>query len=451
MKKISFFLIIFWSFSEASFADDLVIDSSIIYQSHNRALSMGNAMVSAVPTSELATRYNIAGVVKTDEDLATFDLLLGGQLSFDKTIIDEFNKATERDFDTSQEVAQAARDEKIFLLSGQGWGHLSFQFQLFEGIGVQRLGFAAERYFTALGILSFSTLNQDEISITDPKKATQLIDDSLKKNLDFQMTPEEKKKLEEEIQTLKDDNQSDMDQAQKIFNLVWKTAINFQTALIDIQSSGGAISLFDDTLRVGMLVRQYVVKVRNVQDYTLVSAIANSDNISTLAEEKQDEGIGKELGILYRPSPESAYQFGITYQNIGGVKFEKANMEIPASLNAGASLHLDFELASFLGAFEVKDMLTETTYTIKGEKEVRSFGQRSHVGMQVGLFPLFGNHILYLGAGLNQELPSYGFQINLPWNLIRLGYTKYEGDLGNRNNQRTYNNDVIFGSIGISI
>ena len=374
-------------------AEPFILDSSIIYQTHNRALSMGNAMVGYVPTSELAMKYNPAGIVNTDPQHPNLSVLFGGKVSFDPNVVEQLDKAT--DFKTASKFVKQVQN-KNYLIYGQGWGHLGFQFNFggsssfdFDGGGTspQKMGVSVGQHFIGLVFLSFKQLDQDNLLISDIEGTKNKIIQNFEQTFDQSLSQKQKKRLDQELNQVQ--NQSE--NAQEILNLIWKMAVDLQTFLIDVQTIGNAWTL-GESWRVGFQVREYNMKVRSLKDYTLLHMVTSDKSIMNFAPEVRDAGQAYELGILYAPK-DFTYQLGATYQNIGGVKFSKANVVIPESLNIGGSALLDFGMASLVTAFEVKDIYKTTTYTAYSKKGGRSLEQRSHLGMQLGLFPLFGDYI----------------------------------------------------------
>ncbi len=457
MKKIITSTLVGLLLSSAAYAQKLVMDSTNLYQTHTRALSMGNAFTAVVPNGETAMNYNIAGLAQTREDSWVLDILLGGQLALNAELAEDLQNNNNSSVEKSREFVDKYKDDAN-VVNGQGWYHVSSQFGLESLPLVQRIGIGYQRYFSAFAVLQLPESGDKPIDITDSEQAVEQVSELLENKYDKKLTSEEKKKLKERIDELKDDPKADqakadLRQAQDDFNTVLGRAVDFRYALFDIQGVGGAVSILDDKLKLGLQMRYYnLVSARHLEDYSLMNALSEDDqDLDKIATEQKGQGVGYEIGALYRGGESFIYQVGTAYQNIGGVKIQ--DVEIPASLNVGGSLQWNWFLGSFTGSFEVKDLLAEGAYEQDGVNDKRSWGQRSHVGVQAALIPIPNpdEYLLYASVGLNQLQPTYGVQVSLPWHILRLGYTKYGADIGNASEKKTYENDQVFVSLGLSI
>ena len=454
MQKIITQTVMALSLSSVIYAQKMVVDSTSIYQTHTHALSMGNALTAVVPNGETAMNYNVSGLAQTREDTWVLDILLGMQAALNKDLIDDLQDNKDFDIDKTRKLVDQYKDD-AHIIKGQGWFHISSQFG-FESLPlIQRIGIGYQRSVSALGILQLPESGDKPIDITNTDKAVDQVDNLLKTKYSKKLTSSQKKKLKENIDKLKKNNSSEADlrQAQNDFNTVLGRSVNLQLAVFDIQGYAGAVSVLDDKLKLGLQIRSYnLISARYLKNYSLMNAIArDNEKLEKAAEEQKGQGLGYELGMLYRNGESLIYQIGTTYQNIGGVKI--SDVEIPASLNVGGSLQWNWFLGNIVGSFEIKDLLAEATYEQDGVSDKRSWGQRSHLGIQAAIIPIPNpdEYLLYASVGLNQMQPTYGVQISLPWHLLRLGYAKYGADIGHASKEKIYHNDQVFVSLGLSI
>ncbi len=465
MKKLILLMLSAFVFSINHAQDaeiEITLDSSYLYQYHNRALSMGNAFVSVVPTGETAMNYNSAGLASKREADFVWESLIGIQTAYDPNLVNELQEKKDRDVEDTKNLIDRYKNA-THVINAQGWGHFSLQWKIDSPV-IQRFGIGTQKYTTVLAVLSFPTLENRRISLDDPKETTKQISDTLEKEFDRPLSDEEKKKLEENLEKLKDDERvkekreeaaSDprIEEKEEILNDVWTKSIDMQVFRVDIETYAAAISILDDSLKLGYQTRRYELLGKTLDRYPLIRFTSGDSKPIDSAITRKANWWGHEIGLLYSLESEGTYQFGATYQNIGGQELEGAALKIPSTLNVGMSYQYTYDFLMMLGALELKDIEGSTTYVRGSETYGRSWEQRSHLGLQLGLFPIAtpDEYLFYFSAGMNQMQPTYGVQVNVPFHIMRVGFSNYGADLGDTNESQPYKNQQIFVSLGFSI
>ena len=462
MKKLIFFSLSALVIQTVDAQTTITLDSSYLYQYHNRALSMGNAFVAVVPTGETAMNYNSAGLASTREDDFVLEFLIGLQAAYDPGLVSEFQEEKDRDVDTTKSLVDKYK-QLTHIINAQGWGHLSLQWSI-DSSFIQRVGIGTQRYVTALALLNFPKLENRRLSLDDPKETAQQISNTLEEEYDHSLSEEEEKKLEEKLRELKNDDrtQEHQDKArsdlriqekEEILNDVWSRSINLQLIIIDIESYAGAISILDDSLKLGYEARRYELLGKTLDRYPLIKLTSGQSKPTDDAVERKAQWWGHEVGILYSLESVGKYQFGATYQNIGGQHLKESALNMPETLNIGMSYQYHYDFLMILGALEVKDIGGKTAYLRGSKTYKRSLEQRSHLGIQLGVFPIAtpDEYLFYFSAGMNQMQLTHGIQVNVPFHILRVGYSSYGGNLGDTNTSQSYRNQQIFVSLGFSI
>ncbi len=184
-----------------------------------------------------------------------------------------------------------------------------------------------------------------------------------------------------------------------------------------------------------------------------IDAVAGS-KIDLSIEPKEYKGNGIDVGLINRKSAFffGALQTSFTANNFGGVTLKSTGgdggrYKAPGTFNVGSALLVDALFADASVSIELEDI----TSAIEQDGAKRSFGQRTRFGVAAGIIPLpFGGNLINLGIGRYQGVATNGVEINL-FTIIRLGYSNWGFDSGNKNNRKPHKEKTYKASIGLSL
>lgn len=165
----------------------------------------------------------------------------------------------------------------------------------------------------------------------------------------------------------------------------------------------------------------------------------------TVTEIARGEGLAIDAGMMYRFGTPKNYhaQVAFVLRDIGSTELEHRGrfvMNVPATYHLAGAYQLDYGPIHLLMSAELDDLTSAGKYYVPNYGYgKRDWKQRSHLGMEAGLFEFAGSNLLNLRAGLNRGRITFGVELNL-FSLVHLNYVRWGDDVGhsNRSEPRTY-------------
>lgn len=203
-----------------------------------------------------------------------------------------------------------------------------------------------------------------------------------------------------------------------------------------IQFGSAAIKFLDGQIMLGVTGKSFFYKEKTERyNFAALVLTGDLDASSTVIVDETYNSSAVDFGFLYRLESLSFLraQWGLTVVNAGGVTLKGTNidLDIPMTFNFGMAFSPPLPIGELLFHFEIED--TGNAITVRdnsGTDHTRSVTQRTHYGMELGLFETsFGNHIFNARVGVSRGQPTFGFELNI-FSGLRIAVARYKEDSG---------------------
>jgi len=224
---------------------------------------------------------------------------------------------------------------------------------------------------------------------------------------------------------------------------------------LDITFGSFGFAILDGQWMIGVTMKSFTYTEESASA-TFGDVIVNG-NVDLTTVGNSYKGSGYDVGMIWRLEWLGFLrgQWSLVAQNVGDITMTATGADtllIPGTYNVGFAIQPDISFLpiNVVMSAEVEDVTGEIMVfdPIDGLEHERGTKQRSHYGVEVGMFSTTtGNNILNVRVGAHRGFLSYGYELNL-FSAFRLIYTNYRENLGHSDAQDLHDYDLYQLSLG---
>lgn len=426
---------------------------------HPRALGMGNAFVALSHTAETAVKYNPAGLAHTYDDdyyVEASVLIAAGvrqeSVNFindaedvsgtsDANIIDDFVG----DYEDDTQGVFAAVDTT-----------LAYRSKVESLSWIQRYGVGLFYHAGVVGTGNFPVISDSAVDITG--KTSEQIAEEVADELERQSVFLSDAEIDQLAAEIEDLDESEVEAFQNLVNRMVQRGISYNAYALESRGAALAVSTLDDNLKLGMNFKSYRLSHYSLDSQPIGEAVATELDLLDAGQDENSTASGFDFGATYefREWMEGwVFRTGALWTNAGGVEFsEEIDVALTDTLNLGFAAEKEYGIAKLLLSLDIHDVTGNwNRFDTDGDKIRHTFTQRTHFGMEIGLWENgdMDNRYVYLRTGSNQGQGTYGVELALPYDILRVGYVGYGEDLGDEDQDDVVQNVLFYMAGGFTI